>query len=347
MPSRDNTPLNSSLGSASSAALLQYCFAAEELGVDVKAILAKFGLAALLTKGDAGRLAGEVFQQVLIELVTQAKEPCFGLYAAQFVRPESYSILGYISMNSPSLKHALARTMPFEKLVGDMGQTQILEANSLVYIRWHCQYEAPSILGVMVENVIASWGKFARWLVANEDLAAKAIHFRHACAPGTLEKYQTFFKCPVLFGQQYDQLIIESSLLEQSIKMPDLRLLEIFAEQAQQQVSQLTDDDYCYKVKLAIRDGLGSNTSNKEEVAQRLFVSGRTLQRKLEQQATGFRQLYDQVRLAEARRLLAQPQMNLERLAVALDFSDTSSMQRWFRRVAGVSARNFANDVNS
>ena len=342
MPSRDNSKQDTDLGSASSAALQQYCIAAKHLGVDVDTILIRLGLEQLMVNDSGHRISGLLFQKLLVELVNAVEQPCFGLASAHFVRPESYSILGYISMNAMTLRSALERVIPFEKVVGDMGRTELIENNQQLLIRWHCQYQEPSIIGVMVENVLASWGQFARWLVADEDIVASEVHFRHACPSGQLSQYEDFFNCPVLFEQEHNQLIVEQSLLDLPIKMPNLALLEVFAEQAQHQISQLTDNDYCYKVKQAIREGLGRNASGKEDVAQRLFVSGRTLQRKLELQGTCFRLLYDQVRLAEARRLLILPQTSLEHLALALDFSDTSSMQRWFRRVAGVSAGKFA-----
>lgn len=343
MGSRANSGPYSSLGSASSAALQQYCFAAEHLGIELGPILSRLQLDGLMVNGAAERVSGELFQQLLVELNAVVDDRCFGLLSAQFVRPESYSILGYICMNAKNLKHALERAMPFEKLVGDMGRTELIGRGSAMTIRWHCQYDEPSILALMAENILASWVHFSRWLVTRDELAATEVHFRHPCPPGMSERYQQFFNCPVLFEQPHDQLLVAQALLEMPIKMPNIGLLELFSEQAQQQACRLRDNDYCYKVRQAIREGLGHNQSSKEDVAQRLFVSGRTLQRKLEQQDTSFRELYDQVRFAEARRLLLQPDINLDRLAFALDFADASSMQRWFRRVAGVSAGNFAN----
>jgi len=74
-----------------------------------------------------------------------------------------------------------------------------------------------------------------------------------------------------------------------------------------------------------------------ESVASCLFMSGRTLKRKLEQRGTSFQQLLDEVRYRHARRLLENPELDIQQIAAALGYQDPPSFTRAFRRWSGKS----------
>lgn len=70
--------------------------------------------------------------------------------------------------------------------------------------------------------------------------------------------------------------------------------------------------------------------------ARLMDVSERTLARRLAAEHLTFGQLIDEVRFAEASRLLADPVVRVEDVAKAVGFNDQSNFSRMFRRIAGV-----------
>ncbi len=72
-------------------------------------------------------------------------------------------------------------------------------------------------------------------------------------------------------------------------------------------------------------------------LAVRLDTSVRTLQRRLLLSGTTFRQLVDEVRCAEACRLLCETDLLVSRVAVLLGYKDPSSLSRAFMRWRNVS----------
>lgn len=74
-----------------------------------------------------------------------------------------------------------------------------------------------------------------------------------------------------------------------------------------------------------------------EALADHLCISARTLQRRLRQQGYTYSQLSDEVRYAEAMRLLATTVARVSDIAHQLGFSEASSFQRSFRRWHSVS----------
>ena len=74
-----------------------------------------------------------------------------------------------------------------------------------------------------------------------------------------------------------------------------------------------------------------------EEVAEILNVSARTLQRKLGDSGTTFREIVDETRHAQALAHFSMPQMSVTEVTHLLGFSCSSSFTRAFRRWTGLS----------
>ena len=73
-----------------------------------------------------------------------------------------------------------------------------------------------------------------------------------------------------------------------------------------------------------------------EDIAQRLHLSTRTIDRRLKKEGLAFRDLAQQVRFERARQLLSEGGASVSEVALRLGFSDCSNFSRAFRRIAGV-----------
>lgn len=73
-----------------------------------------------------------------------------------------------------------------------------------------------------------------------------------------------------------------------------------------------------------------------EEIAQTLHMSGRTLQRRLEDEGTRFSTIVDAVRQKRAERLLLDPTLPLAEIAYQAGFADLATFSRAFKRWKGV-----------
>ena len=100
------------------------------------------------------------------------------------------------------------------------------------------------------------------------------------------------------------------------------------------------DVDWREFVTMVLRDGSGKIVTL-EEVAQRVNVSARTIDRHLKREGLGFRQLADQVRFEIACELLSGAGAKVSNVALQLGFSDTANFSRAFKRVVGVSPSDY------
>jgi transcriptional regulator GlxA family with amidase domain len=73
-----------------------------------------------------------------------------------------------------------------------------------------------------------------------------------------------------------------------------------------------------------------------EDLARRINVSARTIDRHLKKERLQFRELAQQVRFERACDLLLAPGATVAQVALNLGFSDAANFSRAFRRVLGV-----------
>lgn len=104
----------------------------------------------------------------------------------------------------------------------------------------------------------------------------------------------------------------------------------------------LTKDlDYVTILRTLLRTYLGDGYPDTAFAASLMDTSVRTLERRLAESGTTYRAVVDSVRFAEAKKLLQQTDAPIIYIASAVGFDDASHFARMFRRVGGVSPREF------
>ena len=325
------------LGTASVAALRQYVRAADARSIDTSALFHKAGLEPSVLQTDDGRINGEQFQTFIRLLCKESDNPILGLETGDFVQPGSYSVLGYITMSSATLGEAVARIAPFEKLVGDMGTTQIAGSGDHIRLIWACNYTDPIVRPQMVDNVFASWINYARWLADNNAASPVEVHLEHPSPGPELESaYTERWGCPVRFRSNEDAIVLHKDLLSTPLRQPDPLLRKTLEAHALSQLATLdTDTALTNRVKHSIRKQLMHGITRQDMVADHLGMTSRTLQRKLSQEGVSYQQLLDEVRQAMAEDFLTNSELGIPEIALRLGYSETTSFHRKFKAETG------------
>lgn len=325
------------LGEISSAALQQYLAHAEKLGLDTAAALASAGLEADQALRPEARVDGQDFQRLLQYLVNASGDPLFGLHTSSFIQPGSYHVMGYIAMSVHTLHEALIKVTLYERLVGDMGTTDIEMEGEQAQIRWHCRYPDQPVRRHLIDNILSSWLCYARWLTGNNNLAPAQVLLEHlAPSAEQVAEYERIFQCPVRFGQPHSALVGAPDLLMLPIRQPDPLLLSTLEAHATAQLAQLgIETSLSQRVRQCIKDAIGHTLPRKESVAERLGMNIRTLHRHLADEGQSWQKLLDEIRLEQAKLMLRTTDQAQTCIADALGYSDIRSFQRSFKRHTG------------
>ena len=334
--------MNSNLGFASIPAVNQYLQWAKELNIEISPIIKEVGISENQLEDNSQHISGEQFQHLIQQLIKVSKDSLFGLHTAKFVQPGSYSVLGYISMNCETLGHAISKIPRFEKLVGDMGTTTIESSTKQSKISWDCQFPNQEVKRHMIDNCLASWLTFARYLV-NQACKPNVVNLTRVL-PSTDQQveYQRVFSCPVKYNQLENAIIFDSAILQLPLNKGDQQLLSTLELHAESIVTKLTNNEsISVQVAQLIQTQLESGDFHQQDIAKLLAIGSKTLQRRLKAENTSFQLVLDTTRLTLAKQLLADAKLTLNVISAKLGFAEPRSFYRWFNKLTSQTPGNY------
>jgi AraC-like DNA-binding protein len=324
------------LGYTAIPVLHKYIRHAEQFGVDIEQALRSAGLKPCDLEDNSLRIPGSQHERLLDYLLAHTKDQLFGLNCARYVQPGSWSLLGYITMNCSTLGEAMGRIMPYEKLVSDMGVSDIKTLADATHLSWSCRSQSALIHRHLVENTLASWLLFARWLT-NTHYSPREVWFAHTQPQSTtLAEYEAVFGCPVRFNQPENALIIPKEYLDLTLNQADANLLQSFEEHALNVMSGLdANQPFPQQVKNALRLLLRNGLPRKERVAEQFAMTARTMQRHLQVAGTSYQQILDELRKELSEHYLLRTDLPVQTIACLLGFSEPRSFHRSFKGWTG------------
>jgi AraC-like DNA-binding protein len=333
---------------ASVPAVNQYIRAANSYNVDYTPLLKEAGIDAAILTDNHKYVSGESMEVLLRLLVQASGDPCFGLHSSTFVEPSSYSVLGYIALNCSTPRAIQAKIPIYEKLVGDMGVTSVEFKDGYALQRWQCMFRDDTAKRHEIENVLGSWVNYARNFL-NFD-ACEKVWFEHA-APYNKElisEYEKIFKCEVLFDQHASGLVLGEHLLDQALPQANDVMLDVLLEFA---TAQLADIDQCQSISSRVTNLLRlmirHRSPTSETIARKLGMSSRSLQRRLEEEGTQYRQLLSELRLELALHYLRNTQLSLDSISYELGYTEARSFYRSFKAWTGRTAGSYRRASNT
>ena len=331
------------LGFASISAIKQYLRYAKARQLNTQELIARAGIPAELLQGDNGRVKGLRFQALLKHLISMADDPILGLNSSQYVQAQSYNLLGAITLNCETIGDAIDRIPPFERLVGDMGTTTIQKNQRALTLTWHCAYPDPAVRLEMIDNVLASWTQFARWLAQQQASAREVQLCRQAPLAHIRKRYEQIFGCTVLFGQTENRIVLDPAILSIPLQRRTAIPLNQLEGHARSQLSNLRieNEAFAEQVARSIRAHLQMGSVRKELIAQEFNVSQRSIQRKLEKEGVSYQTLLSEARYERALELLLHSSLSIDDIAHNVGYSDERCFYRSFKGWSGLSPANF------
>lgn len=166
-------------------------------------------------------------------------------------------------------------------------------------------------------------------------ITPKRVEFKR---PGPAsELHQQFFSCPIHFGAERNRLVLRSVDLDRPFPGHNPELLEILTPALSAALGEFqVQSTMGEQVKVAVKRRLASGRPEVIEVARDLGMSERTLQRRITQEGTTFRDLLTEARQELGRQLLTDSSIEVNEIACLLGYQDTTSFYRAFRDWEGV-----------
>lgn len=317
---------------------------ARSQGLDTDALISSTDLPRELLQDPAARLDALMVERGMMKAFDRIDDPLIGLHLSPKINITALGVIGFIAQTSNTLGDLIQSINRFGHLAGDVGTPSMRHEPGKVVWTWDCHFQEPLMIRHATECILGCWAGLMRMRKQGRNSVLLAVHFRHPLpAPALDKEYQRFFGCPVFFDQPESGLVLPSINLSDAMSLADPNLHQMLALHAEQQLqAQQQSISLADKVRAQLRTVLAQGmTPVREDIADMLGMSGRSLHRKLDECGFNFRTLMDEVRLEIARKALADNTHTVGQLGSQLGFGDSQSFIRWFKKLEGMTPGDF------
>ena len=168
------------------------------------------------------------------------------------------------------------------------------------------------------------------------DYSPLRIEFRRAL-PARIEDFHGLLRAPLYFDAPRTRLVFDRDSIERPLDGGNPELARQNDAIALQYLSQLERENIRGRVRDVLTQRLARGEPSQAQVAELLNMSARTLQRKLGESGTTYKEILDETRRVLALAYLSAPRHTVGDVTYLLGFSAGSSFTRAFRRWTGQS----------
>jgi len=317
--------------------------ACESIGVDTDKLLETVGLERAVAEDPDGEVSFEQMRHFWQTAYQMSADPHLAMRAGRLVKVGDYQCLDYLTVHASTLGQSMENFTRYMLLLNTWIGWEIDRQKDAVTLR---MLPVAGTLPVPTyEFVFTIYASRVRHLL-DENWAPKMVRFPFA-SPADPHVYADFFKAPVQFETPAGEFVIDIDDWHTPLPSADENLLKVLDEHARLLLEKRPmPDDFVGQVRREIVRDLHGGEIHRDNIASRLNMSARTLQRRLDEHKLAFADLLDEVRAELAKNKLTGSELSLAEVGFLLGFSDQSAFSRAFKRWTGKTPKEYRKVMN-
>jgi AraC-like DNA-binding protein len=280
--------------------------------------------------------------------VSETKNEQLGLVAASLFQPAYLKGIGLAWMASANLEEGLRRFVSNSHLVNTAMKIELIEKDDQLII----QYQPKSPLNDQAVKMTKAHpcalqlgiGFFLKMfrMAASKNIPATGVYFTFPIVESK-GAYEEYFQCPVYGDCESNAISFSKSLLNELLPTHDPELVKLNESAISKYLNAMHNGDTSTKVIKIITELLPIGCPSEEVIAHKLFMSKRTLQRKLNKEGKLYSSLLNTVRFTLAKQHLTMTNMAITEVAYQLGYSSPSTFARAFKNKLDISPAEYRN----
>lgn len=248
--------------------------------------------------------------------------------------PETFGLLGFLAASSETIGDALEQIVEHHCLLSRqtrvelaLGRRARIQITSLDHGIW------PAALS---DSWVATYASLpAR--VTGEPIVAERIGLLHP-RPRHADAYPATLGCRAVFGQSHNFVELSRATLELPLLSRAPELARVLRGAARDALERLPEEDLLIaRLSALAREALPRGRPRVEELARRLGLGARSLQRRLGERGLTYSAFLEQTLRQRAEDQLRSTTRSIADIALELGFEDASAFARAFKRWTGES----------
>lgn len=305
---------------------------AAERGIGPEAMLKDVRFPLELLDQPDSRLGLLEYGQLCLRALHLAREPALGYEFGLRNSLTAHGLVGFGLMCQPTVRAALEfASRYFAPLRVPGWHTQLLVEADQAVVQVHETVPYGLLRQYAVDMLMVSFVTTLRPLLP----ADSALELWFDCAePSYYHRYRDRLP-PAQFSKGANQLRFPAIHLMRALPGANAVTARLVARECERELALLGHtEDLLERVRAALLNEHGQYP-DLDAVAARLFMSSRTLKRRLQQHGLSYQHLLDEARKRDCMRLLEDPTLSLEDIASRLGYTTATNFGRAFRRWTG------------
>ncbi|MDX1634323.1 MAG: AraC family transcriptional regulator [Marinobacter sp.] len=308
-------------------------------GVDEQSLLMRVGLDPSRLRSTELRVSQPQASEFMTRAIIESGEPGLGILLAGELKLPLHGALGTAVMSSRTLGEALDLMTRYLTLRSPNLRVERHQEGGQAVFRVICSSDLGPLQGFALDATVFCCVALGTQLTGAPIEGAYVR--RRGPEPAYFQRFKHRIPLPVQYQAAEDAIVIPCQHLSSPLRFSDEQLAAASRAQCEEALHTLTRDaGFSTRVRRVIETS-HPFPPKLARVASTLFVSERTLKRRLHEENSSFQTLVDDVRLERAGELLEGTAMNLSQIADALGYADAANFTRAFKRWTGVSPSQF------
>src|SRR5690606_37329476 len=255
----------------------------------------------------------------------------YGLQLGHSLTPPAHGTMGYLANCSPTLFTALEDFSKFLPTRVGFGRLEIDLDDAEINCVMRVHYKDEVLHRVISEAFALSLIILIEYILGTQ--LTNAELYLSFPKPDYWERYAEHIHCRIHFGADTTKLVLPAELKNVANVSSDFHTYQLYKLQCQKQLSEMDSErsSTTERIKKILLLAPPEKPMAEEDVAAAMFISKRTLARRLQAEGSGFREIREEVLISMAKGYLVETDLPVERIATLLNYHDSSSFRRAFK----------------
>ena len=302
-----------------------------QIGLSGQDILRASNLPLDLFERDNASINSEEYFRLWRGIEIVADEPLFPLKLVTAMSSDTFSPAIFATLCSENLSMALARLQTYKPLIGPAALQLELTRDMLTVQLDGLPGDLPPPNGLIAAEIVF-FTHIAR-LGTREEIRPISIESPVALNP--LEEYVTYLGCDVMQGDKL-RVSFSSEDATRPFLTASAAMWSTFEPALQARLGEMcSSSTMSERVRAWLNENIASGRNSISEAARDLGVSSRTLQRRLTEEGTSYKEILGGLREQLSRHYLTQTNLPAAEIAFLLGYKEQSSFYRAFNEWTG------------
>jgi AraC-like DNA-binding protein len=269
-------------------------------------------------------------------VIKHTKDPLLGLHLGEDFSPTILGMIGYLLQSTKTLYESFQLMIKFGELFSTMSTLSMDERDGYICvstdtaIAW--QHQHPECARQAVEFALSGGIKFLK-ILSGKKIYPVRVEFAYPSR--SVKEYERIFQAPIHFNGKSNTLTFRKRDSLLPVISYDKSLFEFFNNTLEQKLKSLQGQQrFSDHLKQKMLTDFKGRTPSIEIAASNFNMTPRSLQRKLKDDGTSYRDIVSGLKKELAQTIMGQSDFRVGEVAEILGYSDSSSFRKAYKKWA-------------